>query len=186
MVVRAVVFTRQQLCCPSTAVLFGQLLLQQGGAIQFWMLPSIPENSSRIHLLPHFGRLACRPTPALSFCAFSDVCWVLVAPLRGWFVTSLPLSAFMPLLISAGSWWLLWELVAPPCSRPLLLCAWATESLTLRVQLLAPSLFPREGSAFHPYLHCQCYSLLFMFSSFSWGEVSVCPGPALDYFLGRE
>jgi hypothetical protein len=62
-VVRAVVvFTRQQLCCPSAATLFGQLLPQQGGAIQFRMLPSVPQDQLwdpslallwEVSLLPH-------------------------------------------------------------------------------------------------------------------------------------
>jgi hypothetical protein len=32
-------------------------------------------------------------------------------------------------------------------------CSW----VSLRVWLLAPPLISGEGSAFHPYLHCQCY-----------------------------
>jgi hypothetical protein len=38
-----VVFSRQQLWCSSVAALFGHLLPQQGGVIQFWMLPSVLE-----------------------------------------------------------------------------------------------------------------------------------------------
>jgi hypothetical protein len=43
--------------------------------------------------------------------------------LGGWPVTTLLLSAFMPLLISAGCWQLLWEvdLLTCSCSQPLLL-----------------------------------------------------------------
>jgi hypothetical protein len=48
------------------------------------------------------GRLACHPTPTLSLCAFLSLCWMLAAPLGGWFVTPLLLSAFIPLPISAG------------------------------------------------------------------------------------
>jgi hypothetical protein len=84
-----------------------------------------------------------------------------------------PLSAFMPLLISAGCQQLLWEicLSAYPYSQPLLLYMCVTESLVLRVQLLAPPPFSRAGSAFHPCLPLLVldYSLLFMFFSFSGG-----------------
>jgi hypothetical protein len=116
-------FTKCPLHCPLTAALFGQLLPQQGGAIQFRMLPSVPEISSGIYHLPCFGRLACCLNPALSLCAFPDLCWVLVAPLGGWLVTALPLSAFMPFSISAWCMWLLWKvgLLPQPCYQHLLL-----------------------------------------------------------------
>jgi hypothetical protein len=88
--VRAV-FSRWQMWCSSAAALFGQLLPQPSGEIQFWMLPSVVEIGSRIHLLPCFGRLVslsyplclfqyllgaggssrwlvCQPTFALSLC----------------------------------------------------------------------------------------------------------------------
>jgi hypothetical protein len=61
------------------------------------MVPSVPEISSRIHLLPCFGKMACCPTPALSLCAFPDVCWVPAAPLGSWLVASPPLSTFAAL-----------------------------------------------------------------------------------------
>jgi hypothetical protein len=64
------VFCRWQLCCSSAAALFGQLLPQH-----FWMLHSVPEISSVIHLLPCFGGLACRPAPAYSFCCFMAHHW---------------------------------------------------------------------------------------------------------------
>jgi hypothetical protein len=84
-----------QLCCPSAAALFGQLLPLQGGTIQFCMLPSVPEISSRIHHLPCFGRLVSCPTLALSLYAFPNLCWVLATPLGGWFTVLLLLSALL-------------------------------------------------------------------------------------------
>jgi hypothetical protein len=74
---RAVVFTRQQLHCPSVSSLFGQLLCQQGGAIQFWMLPLSHEITSGTHHLLHFGRVACCPT----------LLDASLPPLGVWFVT---------------------------------------------------------------------------------------------------
>jgi hypothetical protein len=53
------------------------------------------EISSGIHHLPCFGRLACHPTPTLSFYTSPDFCLVLVAPLGGWLFTSSLLSAFV-------------------------------------------------------------------------------------------
>jgi hypothetical protein len=109
--------------------LFSQLLLQQDGAIQFWILPSVPVISSGINHLPCFGRLACCPRPALSFYVFSDPCWVLVAPLVGWLVALLQLLAFAELdhweFSAAESWF------------------------------LAPPLFSGAGSQFHPHLLCR-------------------------------
>jgi hypothetical protein len=81
-----VVFTRQQLHCPSAVGLFGQLLPQQCGTIPFWVLPSVPEISSGIHHLPSFGRLACHLTLVLRLYASPNPCWVLVASLGGWLV----------------------------------------------------------------------------------------------------
>jgi hypothetical protein len=90
-----VVFTRQQLCCPSAGTLYGQLFPQKDGAIQFWILPSVSQDQLKdslpallweVGLLPH--------TCSLSFCASPTICWVLAAPLRGWLVTPLPLLAF--------------------------------------------------------------------------------------------
>jgi hypothetical protein len=92
-VVRAV-FISQQPCCPSAAALFGQLLPQQCEAIPFWMLPSVPEISSRIYHLSFFGRLACHSTPALSLYASPSLYWVLAAPLGGWLVTLVLFLAF--------------------------------------------------------------------------------------------
>jgi hypothetical protein len=116
-VVRAV-FIWQQLGCPSMAALFVQYLPQQGGAILFWMLPSVPEITSGSTICPalrswpivpshsqplcfscsllgaggYFGLFACHPTPAL-------------------------LSDFIPLPISSGHQWLLWDIGLSPCSH---------------------------------------------------------------------
>jgi hypothetical protein len=154
----AALSTRQQLDCPSAAALFDQLLPQQG-AIQFCMLPSVPAISSRINHLPCFGRLVSRPTLALSLCVFPHLCWVLVALLGGWFVTPLPLSAFIPLPISAGCQQLLWEVGLSSCSHSqtlLLSLHWISESSALGVWLLTPPPFSRAGSVFKPHLHYQC------------------------------
>jgi hypothetical protein len=119
-------FTRWKLHCPSAVPLFGQLLSQQGGAIQFEYCPLSHKVSSGIHHLPRFGRLAFWPTPALSLCASPDLCLVLAVPLGGWLVTS------------------------PHCSYLL----WLTSVSSLRVQLLAPPLFSGEVSEFHLCLCC--------------------------------
>jgi hypothetical protein len=54
---------------------FGQLLPQQGWTIQFWMLQSVPEIGSGIHLLPSFEMSVCRSVPSLSLYASPDLCW---------------------------------------------------------------------------------------------------------------
>jgi hypothetical protein len=98
-VVRAVVFTRLRLHCPSAATLFCQQLPQQGGAIQFWILPSVtwdqlwdppPAQLWEFGLSPPFllsafvplltsvgcsssGEVGLSPTTALSLCCFSLV-----------------------------------------------------------------------------------------------------------------
>jgi hypothetical protein len=144
MVVRAIVFSRWQLCCSSAAALFGQLLLQQGGWIQFWMLPSVPEISSGINLLPCFGRLVWHSTPSLSLYASPYFFWVQEAPLGGWLVGPSLLSAFAAL-------WCVTESLAEssvPCHTP--------DSSALRDQLFAPPVFSRVGSLFHPHLQCRC------------------------------
>jgi hypothetical protein len=113
-VVRAVVFTAWQLHWPSAAVLFGQLLTQQGGEIQFWILPCFswdglgdPAHASlqEVCLLPHplsqplclpglllaasnFSEwLACHPTPTLSLC-----CHICLLRVWSWEFGSLPHS----------------------------------------------------------------------------------------------
>jgi hypothetical protein len=96
-IIRAVVFTTWWVHCPSAVALFGQLLLQQGRAISFKCCPLSHEVIFRFHHLPHFGRLACHPTPALTLCASPNLCWVLKAPLGGWLITPFPLSAFAAL-----------------------------------------------------------------------------------------
>jgi hypothetical protein len=130
-VVRPVVFIRlRQLCCPSAAALFGQLLPQQG-QFTFECCPLSKRST--------LGSTSC---PALG----------------GWPVTPFSLSAFLLFLISAECWQLLWEvgLSSCTCSQPLLLYVCITESLALRVWLLASPPFSRAGSAFHPHLHCWC------------------------------
>jgi hypothetical protein len=158
-VVRAGVFAMHQLCCPSAASLFGQLLQQQGGAIQFWMLPSAL--SSGIHHLPCFGWLACHPTPALSLCTSPDLCWVLVALLGGWIVSLLLLSAFaaLPALVH-------WEFGFLPHLHSL-----------GQVQHFTPNSLLVLG-----------YSLLFMFFSFAWGRFSLTRGCVglFSQGVGRE
>jgi hypothetical protein len=120
--------------------------------------------------------LVCCPTSALSLCAFLDLCWVLASPIGGWFVIPLLLSAFMPLPISAGCWWLLWvvSLLLCSCCQPLLLyLRLFTESSVLRVWLLVTLLFPGAGSVFHPHLCCcitvccLCFSVLLGEGGFS-------------------
>jgi hypothetical protein len=129
-VVRAIVFTRQQLHCPLAAGLFGQLLPQQGGEIQFWMLPSVPEISSGINHLPCLRRLACHPIPNLSLYVSPSPWCVLVAH---------------------------WEVGLSPhlCSQPVLLFQHSfTETSALRFANLALPLFSRACSAPHPHLCC--------------------------------
>jgi hypothetical protein len=117
------------------AVLFfscssGQFLPQQGGAIQFWMLPSIPEINSGIHLRPSTlclsqslqdarsssRQLVCQPCPCSQLLMFYGV------SLRVW----------------------CWHLGSLP----------TLDSSAVRNQLFAPPLFSRVGSEFH--LHCWC------------------------------
>jgi hypothetical protein len=86
-VVRAVVFTKWQLRCPSAATLFGQLLLQQGGAIRFEWCPLSHKISSGIYHLPHFGRLACDPS------------LISASPCLLWEVGLSPHSCSQPLLL---------------------------------------------------------------------------------------
>jgi hypothetical protein len=155
--VKAVVFTRKQLCCPSAAALFGQLLPQWGGAVQFWMLPSVPEIVSGIHHLHCFGRLAYCPTSSLRLCAFSDLCWVLEAPLGSWFVIPLLLSAFMPLLSLLGAGGSSGNLAFCPACTLSLCCFTPISSLRVSCWEFG-SLFPfsRADSAVHPHLCCWC------------------------------
>jgi hypothetical protein len=79
-----IVFVRCQLLCPISATLSGQLLSVQGGAIQFWVQSTVPQDYLSDHPLPYFGRFACCPTPTLSLCPLSHFCslriWLL-APL---------------------------------------------------------------------------------------------------------
>jgi hypothetical protein len=133
------------------------------GAIQFWMLPSVPEISYGIHHLHSFGMLPVSH-PALSLCVFPDLCWVLAAPLGGWLVTPLLLSAFMPLLISAACGKLLGEVGLLPCSRISSLRVWCWGFGSL----LHPH-SPRQVSSSTPTstVSVRFYNLLFMFFSFT-------------------
>jgi hypothetical protein len=123
-VVRVVaVFSRWQLCCPTAL----NLVISSPSKVEqfsFEYCPLSHETSSKIYLLPHFGRLACCPSPALSLCASLNLCSVLAAPLGGW-------------------------LVAP--SLTLSLCCFSfTESLALRCQLLGQLPFSVAGSVSTP------------------------------------
>jgi hypothetical protein len=137
------------------------------------MLPSVPEISSRIHFLPCFRRLACHPTPTLSLCASSDLCWVLAAPLCSWLVGQPPLSAFAALWCITESPALITQLLAPP--------------LTVQHQEISfcPTPFSRVGSVTPP-MSVLDYSSLFMVFSFAAGEGgregSFCPRH-LSFFL---
>jgi hypothetical protein len=114
----------------------------------FSCCPLSDEISYGIHHLPHFGRLACHPTPALSLCASPNICLVLVC--------------------------LLWEVGLSPCHPLMLEQHLFTESSALRVCLLDPPPFSRAGSAFHPspLLSVLDYNLLFMLFSFVGGVQS--------------
>jgi hypothetical protein len=48
---------------PTAATLYGQLLPQQGGAIQFWVPPQSHETSSEIHHGPSWGGWLVAPPP---------------------------------------------------------------------------------------------------------------------------
>jgi hypothetical protein len=91
----AVVFTRQQLHCPTAATLFGQLLSQQGWAIQIWVLPQSQETSLEIHTIP-FWEVDLSPHPySQPLCLPSPLLGASWAPLGGWFVTPPQLSVFV-------------------------------------------------------------------------------------------
>jgi hypothetical protein len=64
------VFTRQQLHCPTAAILAGQLLPQQGGAFHFCIAPLVPWEKLRDPPRPCFVRLACHPTPFSAFVTY--------------------------------------------------------------------------------------------------------------------
>jgi hypothetical protein len=151
------------------------------------MLSSVPEISSGIHYLPCFGKLACHPTPALSLCVFSDLCWILAALLGGWLVT---LLLFSPLCLT-------WLLLGAGCSSGRLACHPApTLSLCCFTCALvhwefdpeslapwpSPVLWGRFSVPAPPPLSVLDYSSLFIFFNFAGEGGSVCPGAALDYF----
>jgi hypothetical protein len=98
------------------------------------------------------GKIGLSPHPSSQPLSFPDLC-LLVAPLGGWLVSPLSLSAFMSLPISAGWWWLLWDVGLLPCScsKPLLLYPhYFTKSLMLRIWLLAHPCSPRQGQCSTP------------------------------------
>jgi hypothetical protein len=68
----ALLFARPQLCCPTAATLSGSSHRTMGQFSFEYCLQS-QETISRIHHQPQFGRLACCPTSALSFCLFSHL-----------------------------------------------------------------------------------------------------------------
>jgi hypothetical protein len=184
-------FNRCQLCCPSAAALFGELLPQHGRTI--WLNAAL---CSRDQL---------RDPPS--------------AVLGGWPVVPPLLSAFVLFLISDECWWLLWEVNLLPHSlfqtlclsqsllgacgsswglayRPSLLSAFAalsachgefssdslgpyhnSDSSALRVHLFAPTPILWGGFSFPspPPLSVLDYKLLFMFFSFAvWGSSVYC------------
>jgi hypothetical protein len=131
------------------------------GQFSFECCPLSHEISSGIQHLPHFGRLACYPTPAVSHCASPDLPWVLAAPLGGWHVTPLLLSTF-----AALPTFFHWK-------------------LALRVWVLAPLLFPGQvqrstpTSAFH--VRVQFTVSVFQFC---WGGIQSAQGLWWILFLG--
>jgi hypothetical protein len=163
-VIRAVVFSRWQLCFPLAAALFGQLLTQQGGAFQFWMLPSVPEISSGTHLLPCFGRLACRPTPCSQPLCFY---WFLLSAGGSSGRLVCRLTPWLSLYASPDlCQHLLWAVVLL-AHTALSLCAFCMCHREFSAESLAPCPAPEnsaffsipvlwEDSAFHPHLQCQC------------------------------
>jgi hypothetical protein len=73
--VRAVVvITKWQKPCPPGTILFGWLLPQLGGAIQFWVLPSVPGEQLQDPTPGLLWRSACHPTPTLILSCFSHIC----------------------------------------------------------------------------------------------------------------
>jgi hypothetical protein len=126
-----------------------------------WMLPSVPEIGSGIHLLPCFGWLVCRSASSLSLYA-------------------------SPNLLGAhgSSRWL----VCPPGPSSAFAALWhITESLVLRIQFLATPLTVQQWeiscmshlipqgrfSAPPPPMSVLDYSSLFMAFSFAGGVQSV-------------
>jgi hypothetical protein len=116
--VRAVVFNRQQVCCPSAATLIGQLLPQQGGPIQFWMLPLprkiVPEFSTCSAL----GGWPVAPPQLSAFVHLQPLLGASLPPLGGWFVTPLLLLASVAQL--AFPHWEFGTESSVPCSTPIL------------------------------------------------------------------
>jgi hypothetical protein len=102
---------------------------------------------------PALGGWPVAPPQLSAFVIFPSLCWVLMAPLRGWLVSLLLLSAFMPLSMSSGCWWLFWDagLLPHPCFQPLLLFLQFTESLAS-----CPTTILWAGSVFYPLLCCHC------------------------------
>jgi hypothetical protein len=105
------------------------------GQFSFECCPLSHKISSKIHHLPHFGRLSCCPIPLSAFVPLQPLLGI-VAPVGGWLVTLSLLSAFaaLPAFIH-------WE--------------FGTESW-----LFAPPPFSGKGSVFHPHFHCGYYIIV--------------------------
>jgi hypothetical protein len=151
---RAIVFPRWQLHCPTAATMSSQLLLQQGGAIQFWVLPSVLVHQLRDPPPAPFWDVGLLPHPYFqTLCLASPLLGASSALLGSWLVTPSLLSAFVtfPTFVH-------WEFgsLSHPCSLG---------QIQLSTQL--------------PLLVLNCNSL-FMLFSFVGGN-SICLGAVLDY-----
>jgi hypothetical protein len=80
-VVRVIVFSRWQLCCPSAAAVFGQLLSTKVGQFSFECCPLSQRSGLASTSCLVWGGCSVIPPPAVSLCAFTDLCWVLEFPL---------------------------------------------------------------------------------------------------------
>jgi hypothetical protein len=131
---------------------FVQLLPQQSEAIQFWILPFILLDQLQDPPLAWLWEVGLLPHPL-----------------------SLPLCLSQPLLDVSGS---SGKLACPPTSQPLFLYLHSfTESLALKVWLLALPPFSRASSAFHCYLtvHFRLQFTVYAFQ-FCWRVVQSAQG----------
>jgi hypothetical protein len=154
---------------PVCAVWSELLLFSPGGRcialqLQLCLVSSSPTKVGQFSFeccpLSHFGsttcplwQVACLPTPALRLCACPDLWWVLVAPVEGWLVTPLLLSAFAALPAFVH-----WEFssLPHPCSPGQVQCSTSTSAVSVRLRF--------DVCIFQ----------------FCWGD-SVSPGAVLDY-----
>jgi hypothetical protein len=124
--------------------------------------PQPYETTSGIHHWPHFGRLACRPIPALSLCASPHLCLVLVQ--------------------------LLWEVHLSP-ALVLSLPHHPLPSLFTESSAPCPTIFPRAGSVFHPTpaVSVRLQSAVYAFQ-FCWGrgEILSAQGLCWNMFPGDK